>query len=56
MPLMTAVQAHYPGSLWVAATTQWAGEMPNPLEVGGQLEGCRQMAAEMEELEHSEFV
>ena len=47
LPLMTAVQAHYPGSLWVAATTEWAGEMPNPLEIGGQLEGCRQMAAGM---------
>ena len=47
IPLMEAVQARYPGSLWVTATTQWAGEMPNPLEIGGQLSGCRDMADQM---------
>ena len=44
VPLMKAVQAAYPGSLWVAATTDWTGGSPNPLEVGGQLAGCRDMA------------
>ena len=47
LPLMTAVQAHYPGALWVAATTEWTGEMPNPLEVGAQLARCREMAADV---------
>ena len=47
LPLMEAVQAEYPGSLWVAATTDWAGEMPNPLEIGGQLAGCRDQADQM---------
>ena len=46
LPLMRAVQSHYPGSLWVGATTGWAGEMPNPLEVGGMLAECATMAAE----------
>ena len=39
IPLMESVQAHYPGSLWIAATTEWNGDMPNPLEIGGQLSG-----------------
>jgi len=47
IPLMEAVQTHYPGSLWIAATTDWTNEMPNPLEIGGQLSGCVDMAAEM---------
>jgi len=46
LPLMKAVQANYPGSLWIAATKEWTGEMPNPLEVGGQLQGCKDMAAQ----------
>ena len=44
---MEAVQANYPGSLWVAATTEWAGGSPNPLEIGGQLARCRDMADQM---------
>ncbi len=29
-----------------AATTEWLGDMPNPLEIGGQIEGCLLLAQE----------
>jgi hypothetical protein len=28
----------------VAATTKWLGEMPNPIEIGGQVEACLALA------------
>ena len=29
-----------------AATTEWLGDMPNPLEIGGQIEDCLLLAQE----------
>merc|ERR1712012_1174002 len=40
LPLMRAVQYHYPGSLWIGATTEWSGDFPNPLEIGSQISEC----------------
>ena len=46
LPLLEAVQEHYPGSLWVGATSEWLSEMPNPIEIGGQVTTCLDKAAE----------
>ena len=45
LPLLQAVQEYYPGSLWVGATSEWGNEMPNPLEIGGQITKCLDKAA-----------
>ena len=37
---MRTVQYHYPGSLWIGATTEWSGDFPNPLEIGSQISEC----------------
>ena len=46
LPLLDAVQEHYPGSLWVGATDGWLAEMPNPVEIGQQINKCLTKAAE----------
>jgi len=46
LPLLEAVQEHYPGSLWVGATSEWGNEMPNPIEIGGQIDKCLAKAQE----------
>ena len=46
LPLLQAVQEHYPGSLWVGATSEWTNEFPNPLEIGGQISTCLEKAEE----------
>ena len=46
LPLLDAVQENYPGSLWVGATTDWLSDMPNPVEIGGQITKCKDKAAE----------
>jgi len=46
LPLLSAVQEHYPGSLWVGATTGWLAGMPNPVEIGGLINKCLDRAAE----------
>ena len=38
---MSTMQAAYPGSLWVGATSDWANEMPTPFEVTQQVRGRR---------------
>ena len=47
LPLMEAVQAHYPGGLWVAATTEWPNDSPNPVVIGDQMAECLTAAADM---------
>ena len=44
---MEAVQAHYPGGLWVAATTEWPNDSPNPIAIGDQMSECLAAAANM---------
>ena len=46
LPLMEAVQAHYPGGLWVAATTEWPNDSPNPVVIGDQMAECLTAAAD----------
>merc|ERR1711915_437104 len=40
LPLLRSIQEHYPEPLWVGATTEWLGDMPNPIEIGGQINDC----------------
>merc|ERR1712037_1013347 len=40
MPLLRAIQASYPGPLWVGATSDWLGDMPTPIEVTQQINKC----------------
>jgi len=40
LPLLRSIQEFYPGSLWVGATTEWLGDMPNPIQIGGQIDDC----------------
>jgi len=47
MPLLRAVQAAYPGALWVGATSDWNGDMPTPMEVTDQINKCINGAANM---------
>ena len=47
LPLMEAVQAHYPGGLWVAATTEWPNDSPNPIVIGDQMAECLTAASDL---------
>jgi len=40
MPLLRAIQASYPGPLWIGATSDWLGDMPTPIEVTQQINKC----------------
>jgi len=40
LPLLRQVQSAYPGSLWIGTTNEWLGDMPNPIEIGGQITDC----------------
>ena len=44
---MEAVQAHYPGGLWVAATTEWPNDSPNPIAIGDQMAECLTAATDL---------
>jgi len=44
LPLLRVIQEMYPGSLWIAATTTWLNDMPNPIEIGGQINDCLDQA------------
>ena len=46
LPLLDAVQEHFPGPLWVGATDGWLAGMPNPVEIGQQIDKCLIKAAE----------
>jgi len=46
LPLLVAIQEHYPGPLWIGATSGWLNEMPNPIEIGGQISNCLSKAKE----------
>lgn len=46
LPLLQQIQAAFPGHLWAAATTEWLGEMPNPIQIGSQLNTCLVLAQE----------
>jgi len=46
IPLLEKVQEHYPGPLWVGATENWLNDMPNPIEIGGQISACMEAAEE----------
>ena len=47
LPLLRAVQEHYPGALWVGATSEWLNDMPNPIEIGGQIKTCLAKAQDL---------
>ena len=39
-PLTKALQAEFPGRLWVGLTEDWWATMPNPIQIGHAIDAC----------------
>jgi len=44
LPILRKIQEELNQPIWIAATAAWFGDMPNPVEIGGQVDACLELA------------